>query len=96
MKYYVVDSQVEADALRSQCYQALLDEINASTEEITVNLPLAGAHVGVTQHKNLSSNTIVKLTPPIGTMIDGETNFVLDKRYEGIGVYSDGSNYYIQ
>jgi len=96
MKYYVVDTEAEANTLRSACYQALLDSISASQEQIIVNLPIANTHIGVTQHKNLSENTDVILTPPVGTMIDGETSFTLDKRYEGIGIYSDGYDYFIQ
>lgn len=96
MKYYVVDTLAEADALKSQCYQALLDSIDASQEKIIVRLPISNTHIGVTQHKNLAENTDVILTPPVGTMIDGETSFTLDKRYEGIGIYSDGYDYFIQ
>lgn len=96
MKYYVVDTLAEANQLISDSYQALVNHINNSEEQITVNLPIANTHEGTTIHKNISPNGKVVLTPPVGTMIDGETSFTLDKKFESIGVFSDGVEYFIE
>ena len=70
---------------------------DATEGNITVQLLNTSSHVGVTQHKLTSDTTnTVTLSAPTGATIDGNTTYVLDTQYESIGIYTDGTNYFIQ
>ena len=63
---------------------------------ITVSLLPVLSHIGVTQHKKIGSTANVVLSAPAGVTIDGQPTFTLRNQYEAIGLYTDGTNYFIQ
>ena len=70
---------------------------DATAGDIIVDLIDPTEHIGVTQHKRIdgSTNTIT-LSSSVGATIDGATEYTLDTQYEAIGVYTDGTDYFIQ
>jgi hypothetical protein len=67
-----------------------------STGSMTVYLLPPLYHVGVTQHKKIGSTANVILSAPSGVLIDGYPTHTLTNQYESIGLYTDGTNYFIQ
>ena len=67
----------------------------ASGQILVYLLPPAN-HISVTQHKKIGSTASVVLSAPNGATIDGQPTYTLTNQYEGIGLYSDGTNYFIQ
>ena len=64
--------------------------------EMTVYLLPPANHVAVTQHKKIGSTANVVLSAPSGATIDGQPTYTLTNQYEAIGLYTDGTNYFIQ
>lgn len=67
---------------------------------MTLNLPSAASSVNRTlrfaSDSTFSSNTRVYLTPIGGDELDGSTgNYEINKAYEGIKIWSDGSEWFI-
>ena len=67
---------------------------------MTLNLPSAASSVNRTMRfasdSTFTSNTRVYLTPTGGDEIDGSTGFYeINKAYEGIKVWSDGTEWFI-
>jgi len=73
----------------------LYDDTTAGGQ-INVTLLPPAYHVAVTQHKKIGSTANVVLSAPNGTTIDGQTFYTLMNQYESIGIYSDGTNYFIE
>jgi len=73
----------------------LYDDTTAGGQ-INVTLLPPAYHVAVTQHKKIGSTANVVLSAPNGTTIDGQTLYTLMNQYESIGIYSDGTNYFIE
>lgn len=67
-----------------------------STGTITVYLLPPAYHIGVTQHKKIGSTSSVILSAPNGALIDGYPIYTLNNQYESIGLYTNGTNYFIQ
>ena len=65
--------------------------------DIVVDLANPADHVGVVQHKRIdgSANTVT-LSSSTGATIDGLSEYLFDTQYEAIGLYTDGTNYFIQ
>jgi hypothetical protein len=73
----------------------LYDDTTAGGQMLVNLLPPAN-HVGVTQHKKIGSTASVVLSAPFGVTIDGQPSYTLTNQYEAIGLYTDGTNYFIQ
>lgn len=70
---------------------------DATAGDIVVDLLDASVHDGVTQHKRVDGSTnTVTLSSSTGASIDGATEYTLDTQYEAVGLYTDGTDYYIQ
>ena len=70
---------------------------DATAGDIVVDLLDASVHAGVTQHKRVDGSTnTVTLSSSTGATIDGATEYALDTQYEAVGLYTDGTDYYIQ
>lgn len=65
--------------------------------DIIIDLADPSSHSGVTQHKRIdnSSNTVT-LSSSTGLTIDGESEYIFDIQYESIGIYTNGTEYFIQ
>jgi hypothetical protein len=63
---------------------------------ITVSLLAVGSHSGVTTHKKIGNSHMIVLSAPSGVTIDGQSSYNLTTQYESVGVYTDGTNYFIQ
>lgn len=73
---------------------------SGATGNMTLNLPSAASSVNRTlrfaSDSTFSSNTRVYLTPIGGDELDGSTgNYEINKAYEGIKIWSDGSEWFI-
>jgi len=73
---------------------------SGATGNMTLNLPSAASSVNRTlrfaSDSTFSSNTRVYLTPIGGDEIDGSTDYYeINKAYEGIKIWSDGSEWFI-
>jgi hypothetical protein len=68
----------------------------SATGTMTVYLLPPASHVGVTQHKKIGSTANVVLSATGGSLIDGYPIYTLVNQYESIGLYTDGTNYFIQ
>lgn len=86
---------VAGDVKQSVTYTHML--YDATAGNITVDLLEASTHTGVTQHKRVdnSANTVT-LSSSTGATIDGATEYILNTQYEAVGLYTDGTDYYIQ
>lgn len=67
---------------------------------MTLNLPSAASNVNrtlrIASDGTFNSNTRVYLTPIGGDELDGSTNYYqINKAYEGIKIWSDGSEWFI-
>lgn len=70
---------------------------DATAGDIIIDLIDPTEHIGVTQHKRIDSSTnTITLSSSVGATIDGATEYTLDTQYEAIGVYTDGTDYFIQ
>lgn len=70
---------------------------DATAGDIVVDLLDTSVHAGVTQHKRVDGSTnTVTLSSSTGATIDGATEYTLDTQYEAVGLYTDGTDYYIQ
>lgn len=70
---------------------------DATAGDIVMDLIDPAEHVGVTQHKRVDASTnTVTLSSSTGILIDGASEYTLDTQYEAVGVYTDGTNYFIQ
>ena len=73
---------------------------SGATGNMTLNLPSAASSVNRTlrfaSDSTFSSNTRVYLTPIGGDELDGSTgNYEINKAYEGIKIWSDGTEWFI-
>ena len=67
---------------------------------MSLNLPVAADNIyreiSVSSNGEVNSNTRVYLTSTGGDTLDGSTNYYeINKEYEGIYVWSDGSEWFI-
>ena len=77
-------------------YTHFLYDDDAAGGAISVTLPVPSGHNNLSQHKKIGSSGDVVINCPNGSTIDGTGSYTLDIQYEAIGIYSDGSNYFIQ
>ena len=82
--------------------QAMLIKITWSGDSgnMTINLPSASSNVNrairFISNGGFNTNTRVYLTPIGGDELDGSTNYYeINKEYEGIKIWSDGSEWFI-
>ena len=73
---------------------------SGATGNMTLNLPSASSSVNRTlrfaSDSSFTTNTRVYLTPIGGDEIDGSTDYYeINKAYEGIKIWSDGSEWFI-
>ena len=64
--------------------------------QIDVTLLDPSDHQLLSQHKKIGDTGNIVISPPSGVLIDGQASYTLDIQNEAIGVYTDGSNYFIQ
>jgi hypothetical protein len=79
----------------SQYTHFLYDDDTAGAE-ITVTLLDPADHKLLSQHKKIGNTANIVISTPSGVTIDGQSSYTLDIQNEAIGVYTDGSNYFIQ
>ena len=79
----------------SQYTHFLYDDDTAGAE-ITVTLLDPTDHKLLSQHKKIGNTANIVISTPSGVTIDGQSSYTLDIQNEAIGVYTDGSNYFIQ
>ena len=77
-------------------YTHFLYDDDTAGGAISVTLPAPSGHNNLSQHKKIGSSGDIILNAPNGSTIDGTGSYTLDIQYEAIGIYSDGSNYFIQ
>ena len=77
-------------------YTHFLYDDDTAGGAISVALPAPSGHNNPSQHKKIGSSGDIILNAPNGSTIDGTGSYTLDIQYEAIGIYTDGSNYFIQ
>jgi hypothetical protein len=82
--------------IQSVAYTHYLYNDSITSGQMTVYLLPPSNHIGVTQHKKIGSTANVVLSAPNGATIDGQPTYTLMNQYEAIGLYTDGTNYFIQ
>lgn len=73
---------------------------SGASGNMTINLPTASTHqnraIRFISNGGFNTNTRVYLTPQGGDTLDGSTNYYeINKEYEGIYVWCDGSEWFI-
>jgi hypothetical protein len=63
---------------------------------MTITLLDPSSHQLLSQHKKMGSTGNILLSGSNGVTIDGFSSYTLDVQNEAIGLYTDGSNYFIQ
>ena len=63
---------------------------------MTITLLDPSGHQLLSQHKKIGSTANVLLSGLNGATIDGSPSYILDVQNEAVGLYTDGSNYFIQ
>lgn len=79
----------------SQYTHFLYDDDTAGAE-ITATLLDPADHKLISQHKKIGNTANIVISTPSGVTIDGQSSYTLDIQNEAIGIYTDGSNYFIQ
>ena len=93
--FLLQEINTSGNSTQSSTYTHVL--YDASSGNIIMDLLSPTSHQGVTQHKRIdSSANTVTLSAPSGSTIDGSQTYTLDTQYESIGLFSDGTNYFIQ
>ena len=77
-------------------YTHFLYDDDTAGGAISVTLPAPSGHNNLSQHKKIGASGDIIINAPNGSTIDGTGSYTLDIQYEAIGIYTDGSNYFIQ
>jgi hypothetical protein len=77
-------------------YTHFLYDDDTAGGAISVTLTAPSGHNNLSQHKKIGSSGDIIINAPNGATIDGTGSYTLDIQYEAIGIYTDGSNYFIQ
>lgn len=77
-------------------YTHFLYDDDTAGGEISVTLLDPSDHQLLSQHKKIGNTANIVISTPSGVTIDGQSSYTLDIQNEAIGVYTDGSNYFIQ
>ena len=77
-------------------YTHFLYDDDTASGEISVTLLDPSDHQLLSQHKKIGNTANIVISTPSGVAIDGQSSYTLDIQNEAIGIYTDGSNYFIQ
>ena len=77
-------------------YTHFLYDDDTAASEISVTLLSPASHNLLSQHKKIGSTANIVINAPNGSTIDGNSSYTLDVKNEAIGLYTDGTNYFIQ
>ena len=77
-------------------YTHFLYDDDTAGSEMSITLSPPSSHNLLSQHKKIGNTANVVLSAPSGVTIDGLEAYTLDVQNEAIGLYTDGTNYFIQ
>jgi hypothetical protein len=77
-------------------YTHFLYDDDTAAAQISVTLLPPSSHTLISQHKKIGNTADIVINAPNGVVIDGASSYTLDVKYEAIGLYTDGTNYFIQ
>ena len=77
-------------------YTHFLYDDDTAGGEVSVTLLSPSSHNLISQHKKIGNTANVVINAPSGATIDGASSYILDVQNEAIGLYTDGTNYFIQ
>lgn len=69
--------------------------VNATTDNLTLTLPLASTVTGRTTYFKKTDNTVHTITISASSLIDGEITYVLEYKDEFVSISSDGTSYIV-
>jgi len=95
-EYFYLKTVTGASYTTESNYTHFLYDDDTAGGAISVTLPAPSGHNNFSQHKKIGSSGDIIINCPNGSTIDGTGSYTLDIQYEAIGIYSDGSNYFIQ
>lgn len=77
-------------------YTHFLYDDDTAGQVMSITLTSPSSHNLLSQHKKIGNTANIVITAPSGATIDGSASYTLDVQNEAIGLYSDGTNYFIQ